>query len=305
MAVQATCATCGALFTPRRGGKPQTRCSARCRRKAANAGYIERNAPERAAQCAECGGPVEQAGLGRPRRFCSDQCKAKAGNRDARIRKSDPERPICSEENCPNVVHAGGLCSKHYRHARATRKELFCARTHCTKLVFADGLCRSHYDKRRRLDDQADLRNRRACAVEGCERPWVSGDYCALHYQRVRLTGEPGPADPLRAAAGQGYITEAGYRVITVNGRGVLEHRVIMERMLGRPLQPFESPHHKNGIRHDNRPENLELWTKPQPAGQRAEDLVEWVVKFYPDLVAAEMRARRREARSGQLRLAE
>lgn len=58
-----------------------------------------------------------------------------------------------------------------------------------------------------------------------------------------------------------------------------------MEYVLGRPLEPFETPHHLNGLRGDNRPENLELWTKPQLAGQRVKDLVEWVVKYYPDQV--------------------
>ena len=49
-----------------------------------------------------------------------------------------------------------------------------------------------------------------------------------------------------------------------------------MEEILGRYLLPGENVHHKNGVRHDNRPENLELWVSKQPRGQRPEDLLEW-----------------------------
>lgn len=60
-----------------------------------------------------------------------------------------------------------------------------------------------------------------------------------------------------------------------------LEHRLIMADHLGRALERYETVHHLNGIRDDNRIENLELWVTPPRFGQRVPDLIDYIIKYH------------------------
>jgi len=95
------------------------------------------------------------------------------------------------------------------------------------------------------------------------------------------------------APLGHSY-NKGGYVVVKVAehpraSKGyVYEHILVMEKFLKRSLSKDENVHHINGIKDDNRIENLELWIRPQPTGIRVKDAVKWakdILKKYEDKV--------------------
>lgn len=89
----------------------------------------------------------------------------------------------------------------------------------------------------------------------------------------------PGPLGRGRIRTAEGYVKVWAPDHPAAQSHGyVPEHRLVMEEKLGRPLTENENVHHKNGIRSDNRPENLELWLRSQPYGHRVADALEHAV---------------------------
>lgn len=157
--------------------------------------------------------------------------------------------------------------------------------------------CQLHYNRCMRHGHPGAL-ERRIGGSEGCAHPDGCSEafaarhdgvpYCALHHWRARTNdGDPGSVTRLIGRRGGGTINSNGYRLVFVDGRQVAEHVVVMTRLIGRALQPGETVHHRNGVRHDNRPENLELWARQHPRGQRISDLASWLARDHAAIVLA------------------
>lgn len=205
---------------------------------------------------------------------------------------------ICSgHETCQKKAKTRGLCDGHYYHlARSPKAKLYQSGEIALPEI-------SVYQP-----------NGEVCIVEGCDSTqMVSRNLCRKHYASkwayAKRKGVPidevkdwKPSVPKKRDYIEDHLGREWMLVHNRGGSGYKSalmaedktkqravHRIVMEAHLGRGLKRHETVHHINGVRDDNRIENLELWSSWQPAGQRITDKVNWardlLKEYAPELL--------------------
>ena len=167
----------------------------------------------------------------------------------------------CSIDKCDNAHRARGYCANHYK----------------SYMKWGDPLIKGRMGREIQYETCTIITqdNRK------CLKPHTAKGMCQMHYRRVKIYKNPFAKEKGHKGVRKKYkaVLALGHPNSNSKGR-MLEHRLVMSEHLGRPLTEYETVHHINGDRFDNRIENLELWSSRHPKGQRIEDKIQYAIEI-------------------------
>lgn len=237
-------------------------------------------------------------------RFCSVACRNRHNTKQ--LRKQEPQR-FLPDPDPASFIRECGACKKSFD-ATPPNPRYDKPRQYCSKAC--RDLGRGQKGRRRVAKECKHCGNtfeilRSWDKTKGKHTGQFCSHGCWVQYQRSNYTRRKSPE-----GAGQPRVNNQGYVVVwrpwfkfcnearengeqSTYARGrMLEHRMVMEELMGRRLHKWESVHHKDGDRQNNDPSNLELWIKTQPTGVRLADVAD---VYGAELVAARLRIRELE----------
>lgn len=197
----------------------------------------------------------------RRQRFCSTDCKVAAA-RTTRVARSAilPELRSCD------------ICGETFQPRRYATAQKFCSKSCALRNAQRAAAARG----------AAEDRQCEHCGVSfRFQNTGNAGRFCSRACLYAGTSGAQSAAwKGGRHVRSDGYAVRAAPGHPHANNGYVKEHRLVMEARLGRYLLPGENVHHINGVKDDNRDENLELWTTKQPKGQRVDDKIEFALEI-------------------------
>ena len=234
------------------------------------------------------------------RRYCSDECQSSAEKERQRNKVLGVRGgKLCVECNQPLAPHRGNReltcspeCAKQRINALRKMKGKCCIDGCNNPMKYNGGkyakLCAAHAWRKKHGKEMVlpikgwVNKQEGVCSFVPCGRKEKAMGLCASHYEMTRR-GEPLRVIQMNPQKRPGSLpighrskTTSGYFRVKTKDGWRYEHIIVMENFLGRPIRKEETVHHVNGDKLDNRIDNLELWSKSHPAGQRVLDKVKW-----------------------------
>jgi hypothetical protein len=197
--------------------------------------------------CKECKKEFEF--IRKNRIFCSDRCA-----RENRKLKEPPQKKVCP------------TCK-----IQKNREDFWTSKGKASGLHFECRTCGT--EKLKNKPDEWKVKEKIRHKIKSRKKLGLSVDL-SISYKRAKNQ------DSWKSMS-NGYIIIGRPNHPNSRKSGMMfEHVFVMSEYLKRSLAKHENVHHKNGLRYDNRIENLELWSTSQPSGQRVDDKIKWCIEF-------------------------
>lgn len=204
-----------------------------------------------------------------------------------------PPKPTCSLPDCERPFYCRTYCKLHYDRWRkhgttqlAERPIRYCSVDGCARVVHSKGICLNHHVRVMEINrrERRNEATRRALAASAEAEGWRPAmgfeDEYEVHPEgKVRRTTWKKGAKGGRILKPR--LNPAGYFQVHLRRKNVTVHRLVALTFLGSPTGNAREVNHKNGIRTDNRRENLEWvtssennfhsWRVLRPARQHSE----------------------------------